>query len=896
MALKLSVLFFLLALVTCASAQTMITTCQELQDMSLNLAGNYALANDIDCSATSSWNSGAGFEPIGTIAVKFTGAFDGQAYEVNDLFINRPTMTAVGLFGYIDEPGRITSVGVISINVTGGGNVGGLAGRNFGAISYSYATGAVKNLNDNTGGLVGDNRGTVTTCYASSAVNGAGTGSDNVGGFVGDNQGGTISNSYATGTVTGVNYIGGFAGSNCGVISYSYAVGAVSGSLNVGGFLARESCGSTVHAYWNTQTTGQLVSVGGVGKSTAEMFQQATYPLWDFNCRWSINEDSNYPQLTMNNCSTFFVNTCEELQTAVLLLDASIYLSQDIDCADSANWDNGAGFVQGRLIANVFNGNGYIISDLIINRPSNYVVGLFARIDGNAQIYSVGLVDVNISAAGTVGSLVGLNRKGTITNTYATGTVISSGTTIAGLVGENQDTIINAYSTVSVTGSSSTGGLVGSNVLAGVATNSYWDTQTSTQASSAAGTGKTTSEMHQQLTYVSWDFLTIWQIEEGLDYPMLIPATQTSSYSNSASQSMSESPAHVIDSCEKLQNIQADLSGTYEIIQNIDCSNTATWNGGAGFEPIGTTSSPFTGTLNGNGYRVSNLVINRPSDSEVGLFGHTGSAAQINELKLIYSITGGNQVGAFVGYNEGTVTGCYASGTLQSNADSVGGIVGVNAGTVTSCQAAGAITGSSNTVGGLIGNNIGTLTNSYATTSVTGDDTVAGLVAYNQASGSVNLVFASGLVTATNGSPQYVGGLIARNSGTVSSSYWDTETSQHSASAAGIGRTTAEMYQEATYVGWDFTTIWWIKEDEQYPDLWMIRPPVQATESARPSQSPKPGNPGSGKLLSPGEKAAIIVPSVLSALVGIAYTGYKWYHRREEIKQKSQNNAGMTAL
>src|SRR6056297_2634281 len=73
-----------------ALAAVPITDCQQLQDMRNNLSGSYYLANDIDCTATLSWNAGAGFEPIGTLDNPFTGSLDGKDHKIHGLYINRP--------------------------------------------------------------------------------------------------------------------------------------------------------------------------------------------------------------------------------------------------------------------------------------------------------------------------------------------------------------------------------------------------------------------------------------------------------------------------------------------------------------------------------------------------------------------------------------------------------------------------------------------------------------------------------------------------------------------------------------------------------------------------------------------------------------------------------------
>ena len=63
-----------------------------------NLAGRFVLGSNIDATATSSWNAGAGFTPIGNGTTGFSGAFDGLGHTISSLNINRPTTSYVGLF------------------------------------------------------------------------------------------------------------------------------------------------------------------------------------------------------------------------------------------------------------------------------------------------------------------------------------------------------------------------------------------------------------------------------------------------------------------------------------------------------------------------------------------------------------------------------------------------------------------------------------------------------------------------------------------------------------------------------------------------------------------------------------------------------------------------------
>jgi hypothetical protein len=254
-------------------------------------------------------------------------------------------------------------------------------------------------------------------------------------------------------------------------------------------------------------------------------------------------------------------------------------LTADIELGDYANdYDDGKGWVPigsgvgENFFTGFFDGGGYTISGLFINRPS--YVGLFGEIRG-AGIKNVRLEGVDVTGSQWVGSLVGMNKSGTIENSYATGDVsgnslvgglvgnnngavyrshaavnvtgigsvadiekigglagfnfgdikdsyatgaVSGNSLVGGLVGDNNGgTIENSYATGAVSGNSIVGGLVGQ---AGTVTDSFWDTQASGQSDSAGGTGKTTAQMKQQDTFDDWDFADAWEIDTGT-YPYL---------------------------------------------------------------------------------------------------------------------------------------------------------------------------------------------------------------------------------------------------------------------------------------------------------------------------------------------------------------------------------------
>ena len=124
---------------------------------------------------------------------------------------------------------------------------------------------------------------------------------------------------------------------------------------------------------------------------------------------------------------------------------------------------HGFGYYSSDKYSAVFEGNGHAIKNLYIE--STAYTGFFARTTSDAIIRNVGVEDLVLDdALHHVGGLVGHN-EGTITNSYTTG-VVSGTNGVGGLVGGSEETslIIGSYSSVEVTGSSDdVGGLVGGN-------------------------------------------------------------------------------------------------------------------------------------------------------------------------------------------------------------------------------------------------------------------------------------------------------------------------------------------------------------------------------------------------------------------------------------------------
>ena len=237
-------------------------------------------------------------------------------------------------------------------------------------------------------------------------------------------------------------------------------------------------------------------------------------------------------------------------------------------------------------------------------------------------------------------------------------------------------------------------------------------------------------------------------------------------------------------------DFDTDGSGTVD-------ANDAYWNNGAGWEPIGSEASPFTAVFDGNGHTIANLFIDRSGTNEVGLFGRTRWPGTIRRVGLPgVDVTGGYDTGSLVGWNSGRVEASYAGGRVASARAEVGGLVGWNERDVAASYAAVDVTGG-DYAGGLVGGNHGAVTASYATGAVTGGAKTGGLAGWSD--GRITASYATGRVTATSSE---VGGLVGSSGGgTVTASYWDSETSGQSASAAGVGQTTSALQEPTGYGG-----------------------------------------------------------------------------------------------
>ncbi len=323
----------------------------------------------------------------------------------------------------------------------------------------------------------------------------------------------------------------------------------------------------------------------------------------------------------------------------------------------------------------------------------------------------------------------------------------------------------------------------------------------------------------------------------------------------------------VIKTAQDLDNIRNDLDGKYILMNDIDLSSYSNWNPIGEVDVDAGTGQGFTGVLDGNGYTISNLTINRPDEDGAGLFvgigdPNTMTGGEVKDLCLEnVNIVGSCYVGGIAPVLMGNITNCCVIGNIFSNgnidgASYSGALVGYQTyGTVSNSYAAGRIEGNGVLTGGLVGMNaFGTISNSYTSNDVTGSEGVGGLVGNNYG-GIISNSYATGVVLGVT----YVGGLVGESmgGGKLENSIWNPETTGQNIAygyddGMGVftnnnGLTTSQMQDPTNWQGWD-DTVW---DFSTYPPKlkWQTQ---SSTNPGGDSDADDPNTPGGGDVPIPG--------------------------------------------
>lgn len=162
--------------------------------------------------------------------------------------------------------------------------------------------------------------------------------------------------------------------------------------------------------------------------------------------------------------------------------------------------------------------------------------------------------------------------------------------------------------------------------------------------------------------------------------------------------------------------------------------------GSAEWTPIGTEENPFAGTLDGRGFTISNLKLNKDTDN-VGFFGYSlGEIKNVDFKGANVTVTGYHKnVGIAVGYSTKAISGITTAGFVNApDSDHVGGVVGKCDNYVDKCASSAEVNGS-DCVGGIAGNVFWLSSKSYSALSNSGN--VTGKIYVGGIFGSMNVTY-----------------------------------------------------------------------------------------------------------------------------------------------------------
>jgi putative cell wall-binding protein len=616
-------------------------------------------------------------------------------------------------------------------------------------------------------------------------------------------------------------------------------------------------------------------------------------------------------------------------------LDGNYILMSDIDLSQG-EWEP-----IGELytpFTGKFDGNGYSISGLRMKDKIG-AVGLFATLK-NALIHDLGVVGkIRIDTTSTrdayYGGITGKSTDSTLERVYSGVHIIvgltSSGSTYAGGIAGSltNSHIKNSFTYGNLTlrtipsphavyGSKSEGSLAGMSDYDSTISHSYsvgningigkgYDSSTGILSKGypkitesfhmdqhlTDQTRKSYKQMLEAETYSGFDFNEIWSFDPNSEYPFPV-LQKTKTVINENHHDFSGGAGTVfnpykIKDADQLDNIRNDSNAYLELTNDIDLSEATADGGkfyheGSGWNPIGTFSLPFTGSLDGNGHDIKGLNIHLKVEEKLyaGLFGYA-TKADIRNVGVTDGdilIERGEKETAHVGSIAGYLSESRISNTHSNNSITVrsrynifaGGIAGyVIDSHISDSFNEGALTGSSSDyyvrVGGITGSNFddtkvmrvynigevaayssyqtayagGIVATSYESlvenafnlgniyTSAMRESIAGGVAALASRQSTLSTTYNIGKVDGSSWQTFTNGGVVGINDqSTVNNSYFFNKegkvTNQENQ------KTKEEMMKRGTFTGFDFEGVWNMSGDDEYPFPQLVSSPLTAAE------------------------------------------------------------------
>ncbi|QZE15101.1 T9SS type A sorting domain-containing protein [Halosquirtibacter laminarini] len=503
----------------------------------------------------------------------FRGSYNGAGYIIDHLYINCPSQDYVGLFGSISGSGiqnKIRNLGVTNAQIVGANCTGTLVGvaQNI-TIENCYSSGSVKGLL-NVGGLTGNTEFT-TKCYSTAVIDCTNSVKGSLGIDIsgapetnhpscyylsesGDKD--PYSRSYgAPRTAKALGVMSQYEGWNI-VEDFDLVKGAPPVLKNIHGSaqwvmnpleaveltitvtnngnaidLAKVICNGEqftdkqgevkIKASTNTTIEYQIMASGYNTISGSVEVLEASVST-------EVRLDNAYTTGTGTESDPYQVATFEQLcnlSQNTIDWDKHFIQTADIEASASSELNKSNGVAKGFspigddptngtrqqvAFTGSYNGGGFKIDQLYIQRPSENNVGLFGYASQLGQkIYNLAITNANITGEDYVGIVAGSAKNTNIENLYTTGTVHGSYKVggLAGFCGR----IIHTYSTTNVVSSTNTWGSLGCfySQSGSVHTNCFY---LSTNGSANPnknhfGLPLRSSQMQDQSNFTSWDFV-----------------------------------------------------------------------------------------------------------------------------------------------------------------------------------------------------------------------------------------------------------------------------------------------------------------------------------------------------------------------------------------------------
>jgi hypothetical protein len=288
----------------------LIATAEQMNTIGLrqeHWSRHFKQIADIDLSAY----IGEQFKMIGVDpgqvfgGIPFTGTFDGNGYEIRN-FTYSSSGKRSALFEALGQSGELRNITMIDpvLDCPQGNSVAALvAAMGNSVIRNCRVLGGTIIGDWPVGGIVaqcwagggGSNNSKIINCHVTCDI----SANTHAGGIIGSNFG-RVHNCSAAGTISGSRSIGGLVGvsDNQTSVTHCYATGQVTGNSSTGGLVGNNSGASVSDCFWDQDTSGQSVSAGGTGLTTAQMQDPTTYlnAGWDMEEIW-MSEAGDYPTL-----------------------------------------------------------------------------------------------------------------------------------------------------------------------------------------------------------------------------------------------------------------------------------------------------------------------------------------------------------------------------------------------------------------------------------------------------------------------------------------------------------------------------------------------------------------------------------------------------------------------